>query len=86
MKENRKAYVSMIAAMLIFGTMAIFRRLIPLSSALLAFFRGLLGSLVLLAYTALRGHRLQRIEKKQLALLILTGGVLGVNWIVLFES
>lgn len=86
MKENRKAYVSMIAAMLIFGTMAIFRRLIPLSSALLAFFRGLLGSLVLLAYTALRGHRLQRIGKKQLALLILTGGVLGVNWIVLFES
>ena len=86
MKENRKAYVSMIAAMLIFGTMAIFRRLIPLSSALLAFFRGLLGSLVLLAYTALRGRRLQRIEKKQLALLILTGGVLGVNWIVLFES
>lgn len=86
MKENRKAYASMISAMLIFGTVAIFRRFIPLSSALLAFFRGIIGALVLLLYTALRGRRLQKPAKGQLALLMLTGGLLGANWIVLFES
>ena len=37
MKENRKAYASLCSAMLIFGTIAIFRRNIPFSSGLLAF-------------------------------------------------
>ena len=31
MKENRKAYASLCTAMLIFGTIAVFRRNIPLS-------------------------------------------------------
>ena len=44
MKENRKAYASLCTAMLIFGTIAVFRRNIPLSSGLLAFSRGLLGA------------------------------------------
>ena len=86
MKENRKAYASLCAAMLIFGTIGIFRRNIPFSSGLLAFSRGLLGSVFLLIFVALRRHRLGRIEKKQLALLIVSGAVIGVNWILLFEA
>ena len=52
MKENRKAYASLCTAMLIFGTIAIFRRNIPFSSGLLAFSRGLLGGAFLLIFVA----------------------------------
>lgn len=43
-EKNLKSYCALIAAMLIFGTISIFRRFIPLSSGVLAFARGLLGS------------------------------------------
>ena len=70
MKENRKAYASLCSAMLIFGTIAIFRRNIPFSSGLLAFSRGLLGGVFLLIFVAVKRHRMEKVEKKQLALLI----------------
>ena len=73
MKENRKAYASLCSAMLIFGTIAIFRRNIPFSSGLLAFSRGLLGGVFLLIFVAVKRHRMEKVEKKQLALLILSG-------------
>ena len=86
MKENRKAYLSLCASMLIFGTIAIFRRNIPFSSALLAFSRGLLGGVFLLIFVAVKRHKLAKIEKKQLALLVLSGAIIGVDWIFLFEA
>ena len=86
MKENRKAYASLCSAMLIFGTIAIFRRNIPFSSGLLAFSRGLLGGVFLLIFVAVRHHRMEKVEKKQLALLILSGAIIGVDWILLFEA
>ena len=70
MKENRKAYASLCSAMLIFGTIAIFRRNIPFSSGLLAFSRGLLGGVFLLIFVAVKHHRMEKVEKKQLALLL----------------
>ena len=86
MKENRKAYLSMSAAMLIFGTIAIFRRYIPFSSALLAFARGLLGGVVLLLYVVLRRHRMERLARKTAALLVLSGAIIGIDWMLLFEA
>ena len=86
MKENRKAYLSLCASMLIFGTIAIFRRNIPFSSALLAFSRGLLGGVFLLIFVAVKRRKLAKIEKKQLALLILSGAIIGIDWIFLFEA
>ena len=86
MKENRKAYASLCSAMLIFGTIAIFRRNIPFSSGLLAFSRGLLGGVFLLIFVAVKHHRMEKVEKKQLALLILSGAIIGVDWILLFEA
>ena len=86
MKENRKAYASLCSAMLIFGTIAIFRRNIPFSSGLLAFSRGLLGGVFLLIFVALKHHRMEKVEKKQLALLILSGAIIGIDWILLFEA
>lgn len=38
-KDTAKSYTAFISSMLIFGTLGIFRRYIPLSSAKLALFR-----------------------------------------------
>lgn len=47
-ETNRPGALLMLASsMLIFGTIGLFRRYIPLSSGLLAFSRGILGALFL---------------------------------------
>lgn len=87
-KENSaRSYFMLIGAMLIVGTIGVFRRYIPLSSALLAFFRGLIGALSLLLYLRLRGKRAgEQIERRKLMLLVLNGVFLGFNWLFLFEA
>ena len=85
--QRTRSYLMLIGSMLIFGTIGIFRRFIPLSSALLAFTRGILGSAALLLFTALRGGcGLKSLRGRTLALLFLTGGLIGLNWILLFEA
>jgi len=87
MRNNRiKSYMMLITSMLIFGTIGIFRRYIPLSSAMLAFSRGILGSVCLILFLALKKHKLPKIKKKTLFLLIITGALIGLNWILLFEA
>ncbi len=81
-----KYYLQFILSMLIFGTIGIFRRFIPLSSGLLAFTRGILGSLFLLLIVFFRRQRLQKIGKKKFWLLALSGALIGLNWIALFEA
>ncbi|HHU22439.1 MAG TPA: EamA family transporter [Clostridiales bacterium] len=77
----------LISALIIVGTIGIFRRYIPLSSALLAFFRGLIGSVSLFIFIKLRRTgRWQSIEPKKLVGLIVNGAFLGINWILLFEA
>jgi len=87
MRDNKlKSYMMLITSMLIFGTIGIFRRYIPLSSAMLAFSRGILGSVCLILFLALKKHKLPKIKKKTLFLLIITGALIGLNWILLFEA
>ena len=75
------------ASMLIFGTIGLFRRWIPVSSPLLALTRAVLGTAFLLAYCAARRHRLTlRLPRGRLGLLMLSGALIGFNWIALFES
>ena len=87
MRERKKPYIMLISSLVIVGTIGVFRRYIPLSSALLAFFRGVIGSASLLAYVALfkKGRR-QPVEGKKLAAMVLNGAFLGINWILLFEA
>lgn len=85
-EKNVKSYLMIISAMLIFGTIGIFRRYIPLSSGMLAFTRGLLGSALLILFLFAKGHKWHRIEKKSQLLLAVTGIVIGLNWILLFEA
>lgn len=85
-KDNFKSYIALIASMLMFGTLGIVRRYIPLSSAMLAMCRGVLGSAFLLIFVLVRGGKLKLPERKKLLWLVLTGAVMGLNWMLLFEA
>lgn len=87
-----------IAAMLIWGSIGIFRRHIPVPSEFLAFIRGLLGAAfmsVFLLKHSLQSHTSKAqstdagrapVSRRSLYLLAITGGLIGLNWILLFEA
>ena len=85
-KDNFKSYIALIGSMLIFGTIGIVRRYIPLSSAMVALCRGVLGSVFLLIFVLVRGGKLKLPERKATLWLVLTGAVMGLNWMLLFEA
>lgn len=77
----------LISAMVIFGTIGLFRKSIPLGSATLAAVRGALGVLsVLVIMLILRRRPDFAAIRKNLLWLILSGACIGVNWILLFEA
>ena len=87
MKKNRLSVLALVISMVIFGTIGIFRRAIPLPSEVLAFARGILGSVFLLLVLRVSGRKFDlRSASKHLWLLVLTGAMIGLNWILLFEA
>ncbi len=88
MQQNKfKSLVMIITAMLIWGSIGIFRRYIPWSSAALACYRGLVGALFLLVLVKLRGRELLHgTDTRTRGLLLLSGAFIGLNWILLFEA
>lgn len=74
-------------SMLIFGTIGIFVKYIPLTSSTIAMTRGYMGAAFLLFIMLLTGKKpsLPAIKKNAIALLI-SGAAIGVNWIFLFEA
>ena len=84
---KNKSYISFIASMLVFGTIGIFRRYIPLTSGLLAALRGFMGAAFITLYVKLRGGTLRHgIGRRNFLLTVLSGGLIGFNWILLFEA
>ena len=82
-----KSLAMLTVSMVVFGSIGIFRRMIPLPSALIAFFRGAIGSLFLLAFLRLRGKKtFHNTPAKTVMLLALSGAVIAFNWILLFEA
>ncbi len=87
MNNTRQAKLSLIAAMVTFGTVGVFRRYIPLSSPLLAMLRGAIGTVFLLVLVRLKHQTPDRAAiRKNAPKLCLTGACIGINWILLFES
>ena len=79
--------LKILTSMAIFGTIGIFVRFIPLSSATIAFCRGVLGCIFLLILMATTGKKISVGDiKRNTKLLILSGAAIGINWILLFES
>lgn len=85
MNEKSKSYLMLISSMLVFGTIGIFRKFIPVSSSVLAFARGIIGGLCLLIFLLFKKSDV-KIKPKDLAFLFLSGAFIGINWILLFES
>ncbi|MGN0334087.1 MAG: DMT family transporter [Lachnospiraceae bacterium] len=87
MKNTNHARISLILAMVIFGTVGIFRKNIPLSSGLVAAARGILGVVFLAVFTAVKKIRPDRaMIRKHLVVLLISGMFIGLNWVLLFES
>ena len=87
MGVRTSSLIRLILSMLIYGTIGIFRKALPVSSAFLAMFRGFTGSFLLLLFLAVlrRKPDWKAIRKKALPLIV-SGGIIGLNWILLFES
>ena len=49
-KNDPKSLAMLLSSMLIFGSIGVFRRYIPLPSAFLAFSRGMIGGLMILSF------------------------------------
>ncbi len=87
MNNNNKAKLSLVLSMVIFGTIGIFRRYIPLTSGLVAISRGYIGAIFLLILIFLKKDKLSlKAIKSNLIPLVLSGVFIGINWILLFES
>lgn len=84
---RRGAMARLTASMVLFGTIGLFVRSIPLPSALIALVRGLVGTVFLLGLSALSGRRPDGgAIRRRLPGLLLSGTCLGFNWILLFEA
>lgn len=81
------AKIKIITAMVTFGTIGVFVRYIPLPSSIIALVRGVLATIFLLAVMAAVKRRPDGTAiRRNLALLVISGGLIGFNWILLFEA
>ncbi len=82
-----KAKCGFLSAMAIYGTVGIFVRFIPLPSATVACFRGIMGVLFLLLVMTITGKKPDgQSIRRNLPVLLVSGAAIGLNWILLFES
>ena len=82
-----QARLQIILSMVIFGTIGILRRYLPLSSGMIAFCRGVTGALFLVLFVKLRGKKLfHGIGWRKVLWLAAAGAIMGLNWILLFEA
>ena len=98
-KNDPKSLAMVITSMLIFGSIGVFRRYIPLSSTFLAFSRGILGGLFILVFMKMSGKSTDgnsgdisgsevrgKLRVSHFLWLAVVGAIMGVNWILLFEA
>lgn len=85
--NGKTSIIKLILSMIIFGSIGVFVVYIPTSRAFVALIRGALGALFLLVCSLVRG-RLPDVRAiwRNLLWLFISGGLIGVNWILLFES
>lgn len=87
MKKQNTAKWLMAASMFIFGTLAPFVRNVQVSSGELALYRAVLAVVLVGGFLLFTRQRISFSGvKKELLLLLLSGGAMGVNWILLFEA
>lgn len=79
--------LKIILAMVIWGTIGIFVREIELSSIEIAFFRASIGSGFLIFISLIKKEKIDKeVFKSNIIVLSISGIVLGINWIALFQA
>ena len=87
MKKILSPRIMLITAMVVFGTLGLFVRNIPVASGELALYRAVLAAVMLGGYFLISGERIHmKGLGRELVLLLLSGGAMGFNWILLFEA
>ena len=87
MKIFRDPRVAMAVSMAVFGTIGFFVRNISVSSGELALYRAVLAALLIGAYLLITKQKIPFREiGKEARLLLLSGAVMGVNWILFFQA
>lgn len=87
MKRSISPQWMLVISMVVFGTLGLFVRNIPVSSGELALYRAILAALLLAVYFAVTRQAIPfRKIRRELPLLLLSGVAMGFNWILLFEA
>ena len=87
MRKLRNPRLMLIASMIIFGTLGPFVRNIPVSSGELALYRAILAAVLIGLYLLATGQKIPFAKiRKEVPLLLASGMVMGINWILLFEA
>lgn len=85
--ESNGGKLRITITMIIFGTIGVVRRYIPYSSAMISFFRGFIAALILLVLGLISKKKSDKEDiRRNLLPLIVSGAMIGVNWILLFEA
>lgn len=85
--KELRSKLFLLSSMTIFGTIGVFRRVIPFPSGMISLCRAIIGTLFLLGFIFLHGTKPDfSAIKKNLKLLLIAGVMLGFNWILLFEA
>lgn len=87
MQKNNRSTWMLITSMFIFGTISPFVRNISVSSGELALYRAVLAAVIIGAYLLLSRQFIDlKAIRRELILLLLSGGAMGFNWILLFQA
>ena len=73
--------------MLVFGTIGLFVKYIPLASSEIALYRAVLASVLIFLFLIISRRKISfKNIKNQLPLLFISGVCVGFNWILLFQA
>ena len=87
MKKAFSPRLMLVFSMVCFGTIGYFVRNIDLPSGEIALYRAFFAILLIGGYMLFTKQRINfKKAKKELLLLALSGGAMGINWILLFEA
>ena len=85
MKSAVSSKLQLTASMLIFSSIGIFVKYIPMPSSIIACARGLIGMIFLLFVVLVTRNKISfKNIKNNLIVLLLSGAEIGFNWIFLF--
>ena len=83
----KRARMMLVTSMVIFGTIGLFKRFVPVTSGELALYRAVLAAVLLVGVLLVTRQKIPfKAIGKQSPLLLLSGAAMGVNWILLFEA